>query len=60
MRPNSAEADISQNRSRVPRPVLLGIGWACVALGLVGIVVPGMPTTTFLVIAAWCFIRSSD
>lgn len=47
-------------RPRVPRRVLLIIGWACVALGLVGVVVPGMPTTTFLIIAAWCFVRSSE
>jgi len=40
--------------------MLLGLGWTCVALGFIGVFVPGMPTTTFLLIAAWCFYRSSE
>lgn len=38
---------------------LLALGWAAVALGGVGIVVPGLPTTGFFVLAAACFARSS-
>jgi uncharacterized membrane protein YbaN (DUF454 family) len=34
-------------------------GWAAVALGGLGIVVPGLPTTVFFIIAAWCFSKSS-
>jgi uncharacterized protein len=34
-------------------------GWMAVALGGIGIVVPGLPTTVFFIIAAWCFGRSS-
>lgn len=34
-------------------------GWLAVALGGVGIVVPGLPTTVFFIIAAWCFNKSS-
>ena len=34
-------------------------GWVAVALGGIGIVVPGLPTTVFFIIAAWCFSRSS-
>ena len=34
-------------------------GWLAVAVGAVGIVVPGLPTTVFFIIAAWCFGRSS-
>ena len=34
-------------------------GWAAVALGGIGVVVPGLPTTVFFIIAASCFARSS-
>jgi uncharacterized membrane protein YbaN (DUF454 family) len=34
-------------------------GLAAVAFGGVGLVVPGLPTTVFFIIAAWCFSRSS-
>ena len=34
-------------------------GWLAVALGGVGIVVPGLPTTVFFIVAASCFARSS-
>lgn len=34
-------------------------GWLCVALGMIGVVVPGLPTTIFLIIAVWAFSRSS-
>jgi hypothetical protein len=30
-----------------------------VALGAVGVVVPGLPTTIFLIIASYCFARSN-
>ncbi len=36
-----------------------GAGWVAVALGGVGIVVPGLPTTVFFIVAASCFARSS-
>ena len=46
--------------SRTGRYLLIAFGWLCVAIGLVGIVVPGLPTTVFLLIAAWAFSRSSE
>ena len=39
--------------------ILLGIGWLCVGLAFVGVFVPGIPTTIFLIIALWAFARSS-
>jgi uncharacterized membrane protein YbaN (DUF454 family) len=38
---------------------LLVVGWLAVVLGTIGIVVPGLPTTGFFVLAAACFARSS-
>ena len=35
------------------------LGWCAVALALVGAFVPGMPTTVFVIAAAYCFSRSS-
>jgi uncharacterized membrane protein YbaN (DUF454 family) len=35
-----------------------GIGVASVGLGWLGVFVPGLPTTIFLIIASYCFARS--
>jgi uncharacterized membrane protein YbaN (DUF454 family) len=36
-----------------------GAGLLCVGLGGIGIVVPGLPTTVFFIVAAACFARSN-
>ena len=43
---------------RVRRLLLLACGWLCVVLAAIGIVLPGLPTTPFLLLAAVCFSRS--
>jgi uncharacterized membrane protein YbaN (DUF454 family) len=45
-------------RSRPVRWLLAALGCVCVALGAIGAVVPGLPTTIFLIAAAWLFARS--
>ncbi len=33
--------------------------WLCLALGVIGIFVPGLPTTVFILMAGWAAARSS-
>ena len=46
--------------SRTGRYLMIAFGWLCVGIGLIGIVVPGLPTTVFMLVAAWAFSRSSE
>jgi uncharacterized membrane protein YbaN (DUF454 family) len=48
-----------RSASRVARTAWLAAGFLAVGVGSVGVVVPGLPTTGFFVLAAWCFSRSS-
>jgi len=41
------------------RFLLLAFAAVCVALGVIGIFVPGLPTTVFILIAGWAAARSS-
>ena len=42
------------------RIILIALGTVFLALGAVGVIVPGLPTTPFLLLAAALYFRSSD
>ncbi len=42
------------------KQLLFGIGLLSLAVGIVGIFLPLLPTAPFVILAAWCFMRSNQ
>ena len=51
---------VDLDRSKFSRVIWFMIGFTVMCIGLVGIVVPGLPTTPLMILAAACFAKSSQ
>ncbi|MFN0103307.1 MAG: YbaN family protein [Bryobacteraceae bacterium] len=50
---------MSVKSTRLSKCIYGGLGWCAVAFGFAGILVPGLPTTVFIIGASYFFARSS-
>lgn len=50
---------ITTERPAIGRVLLASLGVVCIALGVIGVFVPGLPTTEFVLAASFLFARSS-
>lgn len=57
---NTTTPPTPRARGRIRRWLLVAAGTLAVGVGLIGVVVPVLPTVPFLLVAAYCYARSSE
>jgi uncharacterized membrane protein YbaN (DUF454 family) len=50
----------NNNCMNLIKTILISLGTLSLCLGIIGIVIPGLPTTPFLLLTAGLYVRSSD
>lgn len=57
---NRIKEELSIVQNPILRQILIIGGLLFVAIGIIGMFLPLLPTTIFFILAAWCFARSSE
>ena len=57
---NDSVHEVDLNRSKLSRTFWFTCGFIFMVIGIIGIPVPGLPTTPLMILAATCFAKSSQ